>query len=156
MEMARQSLDAIDQRLVKAVAHPLRARILAVLTQRVASPAQMTQEFDEILSRVSYHVNVLLEYKCIELVGTRPRRGAVEHFYRGTPRAYLDIPEWLQLPEVVVDEEGSREIAAIMAETMSRIHEAQEKSAERLVKARAKGTPATAAAAGFEPPPGKP
>jgi DNA-binding transcriptional ArsR family regulator len=153
--VAQQSLDAIDPRLVRAVGHPLRARILAVLNQKVASPAQMTQEFDETLSRVSYHVNVLLKYKCIELVRTRPRRGAVEHFYRGTSRAYLNVPEWPQLPQVIVDDEGSREIAAIMTETLARILQAQANSADRLTKARKNGKSKRVDVASVKPPSGK-
>ncbi|HEY5053068.1 MAG TPA: helix-turn-helix domain-containing protein [Solirubrobacterales bacterium] len=93
--MARQTSAAIDQQLLKVLAHPLRVRILAVLSERVTSPAQMAEEFNENLSRVSYHVNVLLKYECIELVGTRPRRGATEHFYRGTGRAALIMAETL-------------------------------------------------------------
>jgi predicted transcriptional regulator len=34
------------------------------------------------LRGVAYHVRVLKKLGCIELVGTQPRRGAVEHVYR--------------------------------------------------------------------------
>lgn len=44
---------------------------------------------NEGLSQVSYHIKVLKDYKLIELTRTEPRRGAVEHFYRATERAFV-------------------------------------------------------------------
>jgi DNA-binding transcriptional ArsR family regulator len=91
----------VDQRLVKALAHELRVEILAILNERMASPNELAKELDEGLSQVSYHVKVLKDYKCIELVKTEPRRGAVEHYYRATSRAFLTDRDWQQLPESV-------------------------------------------------------
>lgn len=54
-------------------------QILAILNERVASPNELSQQLDEGLSQVSYHVKVLVDCDCIELVRTKPRRGAVEH-----------------------------------------------------------------------------
>lgn len=88
----------VDRRLIKALSHPLRERILAKLNERVASPNQLAQELGEGLSQVSYHVKVLKDFECIELVRTEPRRGAVEHFYRGIRRVYFHDDEWKQLP----------------------------------------------------------
>ncbi len=94
-----QATSKIDHRLVKALGHPTRVRILAALNERVASPTQLAEEFDEGLSQLSYHIKVLKDLECIELVGTRPRRGAVEHFYRAIARAHLGDPEWREIPE---------------------------------------------------------
>ncbi len=88
----------VDQRLVKALAHPLRVEILAILNERLASPNELSKELDEGLSQVSYHVKVLKDYECIELVKTEPRRGAVEHYYRATARAFLTDQDWQHLP----------------------------------------------------------
>lgn len=87
-----------EQRLFKALAHPLRFQALMILNERVASPNELSKELGEGLSQVSYHVKVLLESNCIELVKTEPRRGAVEHYYRATSRAFLDDSEWAKLP----------------------------------------------------------
>ncbi|HEX4304542.1 MAG TPA: hypothetical protein VHZ54_00760, partial [Solirubrobacterales bacterium] len=56
------------------------------------------QELDEPLGNVSYHVKTLLEYDCVELVKTEPRRGAVEHFYRATERAFFSDADWAKIP----------------------------------------------------------
>jgi DNA-binding transcriptional ArsR family regulator len=79
----------IDMALVKALAHPLRVEILAILNDRMASPNELSKELEEGLSQVSYHVKVLKDFKCIEMVKTEPRRGAVEHFYKAVQRAFL-------------------------------------------------------------------
>lgn len=91
----------VDQRLVKALAHPLRVEILTILNERMASPNELSKELSEGLSQVSYHVKVLKDYECIELVKTEPRRGAVEHYYRATARAFLGDSDWATLPASV-------------------------------------------------------
>jgi DNA-binding transcriptional ArsR family regulator len=91
----------VDQKLVKALAHPLRVEILTILNERMASPNELSKELDEGLSQVSYHVKVLKDFDCIEMVKTEPRRGAVEHYYRATSRAYLTDRDWKSLPDSV-------------------------------------------------------
>ena len=91
----------VDQRLVKALAHPLRVEILTILNERMASPNELSKELEEGLSQVSYHVKVLKDFECIEMVKTEPRRGAVEHYYRATTRAYLTDNDWRSLPDSV-------------------------------------------------------
>ena len=75
MTVKRQAL--VDQRVAKALSHPLRAHVLAILNERVASPNDMAEQLGEPLGNVSYHVKALVELDCIELVSTTPapRRG---------------------------------------------------------------------------------
>ena len=98
MPQSRTSPEGITQQLAKALAHPLRVRILSSLHKGISSPNQLAQELDEPLGNVSYHVKTLLEYDCVELVKTEPRRGAVEHFYRATDRAFLSDSDWAKIP----------------------------------------------------------
>lgn len=90
--------EVVDQQLIKALAHPVRAQALSILNERVASPNEIAKELDQGVGHVSYHINVLKQCECIELVGTEPRRGAVEHYYRATTRIFLDDEEWRRLP----------------------------------------------------------
>jgi DNA-binding transcriptional ArsR family regulator len=91
----------MDQRLVKALAHPLRVQILMILNERMASPNELSKELEEGLSQVSYHVKVLKDFECIEMVKTEPRRGAVEHYYRATTRAFFTDADYENLPESI-------------------------------------------------------
>jgi DNA-binding transcriptional ArsR family regulator len=92
--MAGKEKQSINQSLVKAVSHPLRVEILeAFADQGELSPAQIAKSLDQRLGNVSYHVNVLKECEVIELVRTRPRRGALEHFFRPAPKtqSFIDF-----------------------------------------------------------------
>ena len=96
-----ETTESLDHRLIKALAHPLRIQILTILNARTASPNEISRELGEGLSQVSYHVKVLRDYDCIELVRTEPRRGAVEHFYRAKARAFLTDNDWARLPDSI-------------------------------------------------------
>jgi DNA-binding transcriptional ArsR family regulator len=96
--MSKQAAGVVDRRLAKALSHPLRAHVLTILNERVASPNQIAQELEEPLGNVSYHVKTLAEMGCIELVNTEPRRGAIEHFYRAVVRPFFSDKDWKKLP----------------------------------------------------------
>jgi hypothetical protein len=100
MPKSKQKND-VEQIVAKAFAHPLRVQILIILNERVASPNLLAQELDQSLNLVAYHVRVLEKYDCIELVDTKQRRGATEHFYRATRRQFLSSDEWARMPEVL-------------------------------------------------------
>lgn len=97
--MSKPSQATVDQRLVKALGHPLRVQILSILNDRVASPNGISKETGEPLGTVSYHVRLLADLECLELVETVPRRGAVEHFYRATVRPWFEKDDWKALPK---------------------------------------------------------
>jgi DNA-binding transcriptional ArsR family regulator len=90
--------DGVEQIVAKAFAHPLRVQILIILNEKIASPNMLAQQLDESLNLVAYHVRVLEKYDCIELVDTKQRRGATEHFYRATRRQLLTDDQWAQMP----------------------------------------------------------
>ena len=94
----RPAGETSEARIAKALAHPLRARILQRLGERVASPGDLALELDAPLGVVSYHVRMLRDYDCVELVRTEPVRGALQHFYKATARPNLDEGQWRALP----------------------------------------------------------
>jgi DNA-binding transcriptional ArsR family regulator len=89
--------EAVDNSLVKALSHPVRARALAILNSRVASPKEIANELHMEVGNVSYHVNTLKNLGCIELVHKEAVRGATEHFYRGITRSFLNDANWAVL-----------------------------------------------------------
>lgn len=96
--MKQKRPETIDQRLVMALAHPLRVRILEILTERVASPNGLSEQLDAGLSHVAYHTRTLNRCGCLELVDTAQRRGATEHFYKASPGAFIGSPVWRKVP----------------------------------------------------------
>jgi DNA-binding transcriptional ArsR family regulator len=89
---------AIDQRIMKALSHPLRVRMLTLLNQKVASPSELADELDEPLGNVSYHMRFLADLDMVKLVRTEPRRGAVEHYYEALEPPLISDDDWVQLP----------------------------------------------------------
>jgi len=173
-----KSKRGVNQDLVKSLAHELRAEILAILNERMASPNELAKELDEGLSQVSYHVKVLKDYNVIRLVKTEPRRGAVEHYYRATSRAFLTDRDWHELPKsareamsadlfqmilddvvasleeevfderedrhmswtpMMVDEQGWKEINAILGDALKDVLKAQAAGVKRLAKSKDDG-----------------
>jgi DNA-binding transcriptional ArsR family regulator len=88
----------IDQRIMKALSHPLRVRMLTLLNQKVSSPSELAEELDEPLGNVSYHMRFLADLKMVKLVRTEPRRGAVEHYYEALEPPLISDADWAQLP----------------------------------------------------------
>jgi hypothetical protein len=85
--------------LHKALSHRLRAEILTFLTDHAkASPVEMSRELLAPVGDVSHHVKQLVKYGCAEEVETRPRRGAVEHFYRATSPPVIDVEDMEKMP----------------------------------------------------------
>jgi DNA-binding transcriptional ArsR family regulator len=92
-------IEFLDERLAKAFSHRLRLRILERLSEHgVGSPSELADALGAPLGNVSYHVRILRELDCLELVRTQPHRGALEHFYRATVCPWLDDEQWAQLP----------------------------------------------------------
>jgi len=90
-------LPKLDKRLAKALSHPLRTEIIAILTDRCASPRELADMLGEELSNVSYHTNELFKLECIEIVRQERVRGAVKTTYRATTRMLLDHDDWDRL-----------------------------------------------------------
>lgn len=131
--------EAIDQQLVRALSHPLRVRILEILSERVASPSEVADELGVEVSHVAYHTRTLDGCGCLELVGTAQRRGATEHYYRAAPRSYLS---WMPL---ALDERGWHEVTAVLQRAQRALLAAQRRSADRLGDGRREGDERVAA-----------
>ncbi len=64
--------------LISALEHPVRSRVLALLTDRSASAAEIAEEIDEPASKVRYHLRALAKDGLIGVVETKKRRGTSE------------------------------------------------------------------------------
>lgn len=125
----------------------------------------MSKFFDQDLSSISYHVKVLYE-ECglLELADEIPKRGAVEHFYRAKPAAFIgqaaraatafdsqqvdecDVVSWLP---VSVDEKGRTEVGAILSEALQAMGRIEQDSRARLSESGEEPTEMIVGVAGF-------
>jgi DNA-binding transcriptional ArsR family regulator len=100
--MSMASSPPLDEGLIKALAHPLRWRIVESLVERgEASPVELARLLDQPLATVSHHVRVLRDLGSIELTRTEQRRGAIEHYYRAVMPAFFDDEQWKLVPTVL-------------------------------------------------------
>lgn len=93
--------DITDPAIAKAMGHPLRLKILNILDSGTASSSEIAKQLGERLATVSYHVRTLADLKLIELVDSKPRRGAVEHYYRTASRWVVSDQAWGELPKAI-------------------------------------------------------
>src|SRR6476620_9224423 len=112
----RPAGETSEARIAKALAHPLRARILQRLGERTASPGDLAVELNAPLGVVSYHVRMLRDYNCVELVRTEPVRGALQHFYRATARPNFDDAQWRTLPSQLRGELADGTLTALVSD----------------------------------------
>jgi DNA-binding transcriptional ArsR family regulator len=122
--MPHQPITNIDDpRYVKAISHPLRVRILAMLQERTASPSELSEWLGATLGTTAYHVRALHKLGLIELADETRVRGAIEHHYRAGKRPMVSEEAWEQAPPIakqaaigstlqVVDEYARRSAAA--------------------------------------------
>jgi predicted transcriptional regulator len=71
----------IEPRLTKALSHPMRIEILQKLQRGVASSTELSRELGAQPKVVAYHVKVLVQYGCLELIHSAPQGGAVESYF---------------------------------------------------------------------------
>ena len=98
-----------NETICSVLKHPLRVRILEVLNEGPRSPSQFVEEglipkehftsYQQALSLASYHFRELEKEGCLEVIESIPRRGAIEHVYRGaTPQVFFSDAEFEAMP----------------------------------------------------------
>src|SRR5215210_856187 len=92
--------DVHDPRLAKAMAHPLRVRILAILDEGRASPSDLAARLAVPVENVAYHVRVLKQHGLVRLVRRAVRGAAVQHYYETVARPPVSDEAWARLPKV--------------------------------------------------------
>jgi DNA-binding transcriptional ArsR family regulator len=71
-----------DIQQLRAVAHPVRLRILSLLTGSAMSAAEVARELDLTHANASYHLRILLESGTVVEAGEERIRGGVAKRYR--------------------------------------------------------------------------
>jgi DNA-binding transcriptional ArsR family regulator len=105
--------------LVKALNHPVRVKALTILTEKIASPKEISAQIEMPLSNVSYHVRVLDELGLVEIVEEESVRGSVAHFYKAVERPLIDNPDWEKLSTSVRSAFSGYVIETLMSDAAS-------------------------------------
>jgi len=83
-----------DPRWLRAISHPIRIRLLAMLDEEPASPVILASKLNQPLGTIAYHVRTLYDLGLLKLVSTRQRRGATEHYYKTTGHPASSAEAW--------------------------------------------------------------
>src|SRR4029077_14738463 len=105
--------------LVKALNHPLRVKALTILSERIASPKEISKQLDEELASVSYHIRVLHQMGLIEIVEEETIRGALAHYYRAVDRPLIDESDWQKLDPKVRNAVSGYVIVTLMNDAVN-------------------------------------
>jgi len=89
----RDELTLTTPAQVRALAHPLRQRILGLLTDQALTNKQLAEALGEAPGKLHFHVRQLAEAGLIDLVDQRPVRGVLEKYYRAVAHTVRLAPE---------------------------------------------------------------
>jgi DNA-binding transcriptional ArsR family regulator len=78
----------------RALAHPLRMRILTMLDERATTPSRLAAVLGASVNVVAYHVKRLRELGLAELVEVRRGRGGLEHVYSARSHPTFSDSAW--------------------------------------------------------------
>jgi DNA-binding transcriptional ArsR family regulator len=104
---SRQSNDELQEasldRLIHALNHPIRRRILTALAHENGSAKTLSRDLREPMALVSYHLNKVLDQECevVELVDLVPKRGARERVYALKEESIVGVLSWPGIPTAV-------------------------------------------------------
>jgi DNA-binding transcriptional regulator GbsR (MarR family) len=87
-------LTTIEQ--IRAVADPLRLRLVEALTREALTVTQLGERVGESPAKVHYHVRELERISVVRLVETRERGGILEKYYRAVAKSLQMAPDVLR------------------------------------------------------------
>ena len=100
---------------LKAIANPLRTRILDLVLERAATVTELASALERPKSSVAYHVDTLVGVGLLQVVRTRRVRAIEERFYGRTGRTIVlgdgSLPDGTTGRNLL--QEASAEIAAV-------------------------------------------
>jgi len=115
----------ISAKLAKALANPMRARIMTELCVRPLSPSQFQSIVGGNLGNIARYFRQLEEWDFVEVIEIRRgghRRGGVEHIYRRIQPILIQTEEWAALPTFLREDVS----ANVLVSYLARLNEAIE------------------------------
>lgn len=129
MPTAMKSVSPAAANRLKAMSHPLRAKILLLLAEAPGTPANLVDRLEaeegfetemnrsELTSEVTHHCKYLLRLKCAEIVGEEKRGARVSLTYRATEQHFVSTKDWERLP-LDAKESNSTQFAQTQIDTL--------------------------------------
>jgi DNA-binding transcriptional ArsR family regulator len=141
----------LERRIARALDHPVRAEIIAILNERCAAPSDVEDRFEGVkLDNISYHFRTLHELRMIEPIDDTSERAGSKTVYRRCPTMLPAGVECSELsPEIrsglggrgdrhvstttlPVDAQGWSDLMDLLSGTLDRVMEIEAESAARV------------------------
>lgn len=101
---------------LKAIADPLRRRLLEVFASGPITTKQAASLIDEKPTKLYHHVDFLEQSGLIKLVGTRPNRGTTEKYYQSVARKFAVRKELVEVGSA--NDSELQELENVLVETL--------------------------------------
>lgn len=105
-----------DLEQLKALADPLRRRVLMAFCCAPATTKQIAVRLGEKPTRLYHHVETLEKAGLVRLVRTRPNRGTVEKYYVTVGRQFVVDPELLRVANI--DSDAETEVSSVLVNAL--------------------------------------
>ncbi len=119
---------------IKALAHPLRQRILELMIEAPITTKQVADRLGEKPTKLYHHVETLESAGLVRLVKTKRKRGTIEKYYEAVAQRFVMDREVVEVRLKADDGQGQLEtiIASSLDETL---HEIRQSMGAGLVRA---------------------
>lgn len=121
-----------EARVAYTLLHPVRLDILTILLDRVASANEIAAMLNEPRSTVRRHIQELKDNQMIEVVDERPRRGAMERYYRAIVQPEISGAEAELLPRAANRRHATISLQGIFTEALASLRHNQMDDDEEL------------------------
>lgn len=102
----------VDLAQIRALADPLRLRILGQLVTTARTTKQVAERLGEKPTKLYHHVQALERVGLVRLVDTRPKRGTVEKYYQSVATVF-QVGPGVFAPGMAADLRSSREAVVV-------------------------------------------
>ncbi|HXR61113.1 MAG TPA: winged helix-turn-helix domain-containing protein [Solirubrobacterales bacterium] len=123
--------DRSESEFIEAIKSPIRARILAYLSDRNGGAKEIAQHTGETVGRVRYHLRALRRAELVETVRAEARRGVHEKYVTLVTRSFVGDEAYLSL-EPQERERLTKYLLRLIVEDIARFIKEPTVSDERL------------------------
>jgi DNA-binding transcriptional ArsR family regulator len=119
---------------IKAIADPLRLKILHVLSEKSMTTKQVAEHLGENVNKLYHHVETLESVGLIKLTHTKPNRGTLEKYYKAIAKHFTLSPVLFEVRLDTDEAKSSTTELTFSSALQSTLSELKESLAKKLIK----------------------
>jgi len=119
---------------IRAIADPLRLKILHVLSEKSMTTKQVAAELSENVNKLYHHVETLESVGLIKLTHTKPNRGTLEKYYKAVAKHFTLSPVLFEVRLDTDEAKSSTTELTFSSALQSTLSELKESLNKKLIK----------------------